>query len=171
MVKKTVIKRASKTLPQSRGKELLEKAAYINNEHEGINFNQDQKPAEIDFTTEQSEAYKNALAKGDYTGLISLIDELTNEAQTQLWNIHEKPLIPEKGKGRYTQQMSDHLKAARQIRSDNCQHVIEAAASFDESLIGEILSECNSYERDFYLNKLNNEQLNFVNSIDIDLAS
>lgn len=159
MVKKTVLKRAFKTLPQSKGKELLEQAAYIVNEHEGIEFDkQETKEVEIEFTSKESEAYRKALADADYTGLISLIDGLSNEAQSQLFDIHEKPLMPQGGKGRYAEQMKQHINNAREMREGNLAELIAACDSADDVLVTEILGECNHWEVEWYMQKLNNER-------------
>lgn len=163
MVKKTVLKRAFKTLPQSKGKEALENAAHIVNEHEGIDFKEEQKESTIDFTSEQSDAYKLALQNADYTGLLCIIESLSNEGQTQLWDIHEKPLIPEKGKGRYTEQMQAHLKAARELREDNLSLVVQMANNGDQPGLIELFDECNQFERDYYTRKLNTEQQSMLN--------
>jgi len=156
MIKKTVIKRLYKTLPQSDGSQTMSNAIELLNQHEGIDFNA--APQTVDYTEEDSDAYRIALQNSDYTGLLSLIESLSNEGQTQLWKLHEEPLIEKGGKGRYSSQMEAHLKAARELRDDNLNLVIELANSGDHEGLSQIFDECNEYEKSFYMRKLNAEQ-------------
>lgn len=169
MIKKTVIKRLYKTLPQSDGSQRMSDAIHILNQHEGIDFNN--APANVEYTPEQSDMYKMCLQNGDYTGLLSLIETLSNEGQTQLWDLHEKPLIPERGKGRYTEQMKQHLDNARTKRDDNMNHIYQAIDMGDSMALNEILSECIVAERDWYTSKLNSEQIQFLNEAQADEAA
>ena len=164
MIKKTVLKRAFKTLPQSKGKEALEVAASVVNEHEGINFKEESAPLEIDFTSEQSDSYKRMLSQADYVGLLCLIEVLSNEGQNQLWDIHEKPLIKQGGKGRYTEQMISHMKVARELREETLSSIREHIQNGDRAGVNEIFDECSTYERDFYMLKLNGEEQSIVNT-------
>lgn len=162
MIKKTVIKRLYKTLPQSDGSQTMATAIEVLNQHEGIDFNAG--PVKVDYSDEESDAYRDFLQKADYVGLVCLTDSLSNEAQSQLWKLHEEPLIEKGGKGRYGKQMEDHIKVARQLREDNVQALVEACHANDSVGIDEIWQEASSWEQDFYMSKLNAEQQMVVNS-------
>jgi phage RecT family recombinase len=149
MVKKTAIKRLYKTLPQTGAMAKLGDAIDMLNQHEGIDFQHQQKP-QHDYTDEHNQAYKFCLDNNDYVGLLCLRDAIGYEGCNQLWKIHEEPRIEPKGKGKYSKLMDDNTAAARQLRDGNTQRLIELAQSSDEAGINEILEECNKWEIEYY---------------------
>lgn len=156
MIKKTVIKRLYKTLPQSDGSQVMANAINVLNQHEGIEFNSE--PATVAYTDEESDAYRIALDNADYTGLLSLIETLDEYSQPQLIDLHETPRMPKGGKGKYTKMMEENMKVARELRDDNLAAIIEMCEQQDSEGLAELWNECNQYEKDWYMRKLNNEQ-------------
>lgn len=158
MVKKTVLKRAFKTLPETKGKEILDNAVDTINEHEGINFQEQKKESEIDYTLEQSEEYQRCLQDGDFVGLVCLKETMSVEAQGQMYDIHEKPNIPQGGIGKHTKRMEESEANARDLRESNLQRIIELCDIDDSAGISEIWDEAGQWERDWYLARMNSEQ-------------
>lgn len=155
MVKKTVLKRAFKTLPETKGKNALDKAVDVINEHEGIEFN---TPTQ-DYTADESQAYSMALDSSDYVGLLCLRDAIGYEASNQLFKLHEEPRMEKGGKGRYDKQMQENIKVARDLREDNLALVISMCDQGDTEGLDEMMSECNQWEREYYRDKMPNGML------------
>lgn len=166
MVKKTVLKRAFKTLPETKGKEILDFAVDKLNEHEGIEFDQP-KEIEIAYTLEESNAYEEALDKSDFTGLISLVETLSSEAQPQLWKLHHTPRTEKGGIGRYDKMMGENFKVARELREDNLLALVQLIDEGDQEGVNQIFDECNQYEQDWYMRKLDSEKQSFINQVKV----
>lgn len=163
MVKKTVIKRAYKTLPTSKGTEIMGKAIEVINEHEGIEFD---KPPQIEvtYTDEQIAEYRRCVAEDDYFNLVGLCKHLDADSQLQL----RKLCLPEPEKGQ-----KGKVKAARQEKTDDATMRLEAAIHTisemieqgDDPGVAEILSDCSTFTIDFILSKLSTEQQIAINQI------
>jgi len=162
MQKKTVIKRLYKTLPVSDGSEVMSHAINVLNQHEGIEFDQP-KEIEIAYTLEESNAYEKAIEVSDFTGLISLVETLSSEAQPQLWKLHHTPRVEKGGIGRYDKMMEENFKVARDMREDNLVLLVELIEAEDHEGISQIFDECNQYEQDWYMRKLDSEKQSFIN--------
>jgi len=165
MQKKTLIKRLYKTLPSSDGSEVMAHAIEVLNEHEGIEF--DQQPQTRDYTEHQSDAYKEALDKGDYVGLICVTESLDYvEGQGQLYNRHESPNIPKGQKGKYTESMRTKLADARDQRDEILAMILVACDSVDDVALQEAGGDdLSQYTIDWYCNKLNPEQERFARGV------
>ena len=83
-VKITVIKRAYKTLPTSKGMELVGQAIDAMNYHDGIDFDKPKELIEITYTDEELKEYQRCIDEGDFFNLFSLKNSLDPEAQMTL---------------------------------------------------------------------------------------
>lgn len=78
MARKTVIKRASKTWPYSSGRQRLDKAVEVVNQHEGMALSQ--------FTVEEKEMYDYLMSKDDALGFLVFNKALSTSASIALHN-------------------------------------------------------------------------------------
>jgi hypothetical protein len=83
MAKKTLVKRASKSWPQSDGRHRLDDAIQILNSHEGL-----EEHATVD--EEQIEHFMNLVAAGDGLGLIAYMRKIGDDAATACYNAAPK---------------------------------------------------------------------------------
>ena len=155
MVKKTVIKRAYKTLPTSKGMETVGKAIDVLNEHEGIEFHEE---AKLHFTAEESEEYKRCLEDGDYYNLTALEWSLSPEAKLQLEKLH----MPEAAKGEKGKQKELRKTATEEAKlklDDTVNIVTELLQNGDDYGVNEILTECNQWVLNYIKAKLSHESV------------
>lgn len=97
MAKKTVVKRASKSWPQSNGRERMDRAIEVLNEHEGLEVDDSAKSvAYLQASPDQSKAF-HALLQGDSSAFAAWFTMLDAEIQTSLYNDFPKGEIT-KGK-------------------------------------------------------------------------
>ena len=164
MVKKTVIKRASKTLPSSKGTEILGKAIEVINQHEGIEFQQKLEAPEITFTDAEREEYKRCIDTPDYFNLFALQRHLSVDAQAALQGLCiTKADHGQRGKQR-EQFRKDMEEAERKVNA-SLDLLKEYADSGDESGAEEILQECSTWTVAYLLARLSQEQEMFVNKM------
>jgi recombination protein RecT len=83
MAKKTLVKRASKSWPQSDGRQRLDDAIQILNSHEGL-----EEHGTVD--EEQIEHFMNLVAAGDGLGLIAYMRKIGDDAATTCYNAAPK---------------------------------------------------------------------------------
>lgn len=164
MVKKTVIKRCYKTLPTSGKVEILGKAIEVLNEHEGIDFQQTERLAELHYTEEELAEYQRCVDTDDQFNLFALVRSLGIEAQGQLDTLcvpkAEKGMIG-KAKKEWAQKRAD-----AELQVENSIVIIgEAADAGDDVAVQEILDDCSQWTVDYIAERLTQEQRIFVNSI------
>lgn len=111
-IKKTVIKRAYKTLPTSKGTEIMGKAIEVINQHEGIEFNKE--PDEIFYTDEELAEYKRCVDEDDYFNLVPLERSVCVEANLQL----QKLCVPEAQKGEKGKQKKEISEKKAEINKE-----------------------------------------------------
>lgn len=162
MVKKTVIKRAYKTLPTSKGTEIMGKAIEVINEHEGIDF---EKPeAELFYSEEEQTEYQRCIDDGDWQGLCALIKTLCAEAQTQLYSLCTP--TPEKGmKGKKRDEFKRNLGEAEKELEATLVILRGAVDDNEESIVQEILSESSQWVIDYFMKHMNPEQQMQINQM------
>jgi len=157
MVKKTVIKRAYKTLPASKGTEILGSAIDVINEHEGIEF--EEKEIVLAYSEKESADYKALLEMGDMVAFICLKYSLTPEAQLQLFKLHQEPQIEKGGIGRYEKAFGETLSQATKDRDQYLSSVIEYCQMDDDTALIEAIEEMNIYVLRWIENNLNGDEL------------
>ena len=137
MIKKTVIKRAYKTLPTSKGTEILGTAIDVINEHEGINFDEPEKISSVAYTDDELKEYDRCVHENDWMSLSALCRSLDPEAQQQLRaTCFEKP---ERGMiGKVNAQREQLLKEGGRELDE---HIVSISQEFDTGNDIEILLE------------------------------
>ena len=153
MVKKTVIKRAYKTLPTSKGMEVVGKAIEVINEHEGIEF----KPPELTYTDDEMAEFKRCAEDVDFYNLSSLVRTLDPQAQIDLM----KACLPEPEKGlkiKTREAWEKRLKEAYQEVDANLVFLKERIDEGDDDGATEILESGSRWTVDYFLSNLSPEQ-------------
>ena len=164
MVKKTVIKRAFKTLPPSKGTEILGHAIDVVNEHEGIEFNKPEQIERILYTDEELNEYQRCIDEGDYFNLISLKNSIDPEAQIKLFGLCMPE--PEKGKkGAQKNEFAVKLKEAQMNLEATINLIVEALDASDDPAFAELWEGCSQWTKDFISKQLTTEQLLIINEI------
>ncbi len=163
MVKKTVIKRAYKTLPQSKGSQILGEAIQVINEHEGINF--DSEPQEKHYTEYQADEYKRLLDAKDMIGFLSHRETISHEGAMQLFRFFEEPNIPSGKKGEFSRERGISIDQARNDRDALLMQVISYCDSGDDAGVYETCETQARSTIDWISKNLNPEQELFFNGI------
>ena len=156
MVKKTVIKRAYKTLPTSKGMEIVGKAIEVINEHEGIEFNKEDE-RETFYTDEELNEYKRCVDDADFYNLVTLVRTLCAESQIDLMTLCV-PEAPQGLKMKAKQKWSDNLIEAEQEIESSLAFLKERLDEGDDEGADEILNGASKWTFDYFLSQLNTEQ-------------
>jgi recombination protein RecT len=159
MVKKTVIKRCYKTLPTSKGTEIMGKAIEVLNEHEGIEF--DAKPEQLPqivYTDDELKEYQRCIEDEDYVSLFALLRSLDIEAQKELHNL----CVPKAEKGKIGAQKKQHQEnideGGRRLESWLC-IVRENIDSGDDAGVYEVMDGLSQWAENWILDRLTPEQI------------
>lgn len=150
MIKKTVIKRAHKTLPPSRGTEIMGEAIKVINEHEGIEF----KTAEILYTDDEFNEYKRCVDEKDFINLAALISFLDPSAQNKLKQL----CFPESERGNKQKDaavISQALKEGRNVLESACLDLVALTQSGDD--LQEIIDELSAWGVDYVCQRVDSE--------------
>lgn len=156
-VKITVIKRAYKTLPTSKGMELVGQAINAINYHDGLEFTkpEDELP-KIVYTDDELKEYKRCVDNNDFYSLVPLIRALPAEAQLQLNNLCI-PEAPHGQKGKQRAAFDANIKDAEK-KIDASLHLIqESLTDNQDDCVQEILGECSPWGKEFIIDKLSIE--------------
>jgi len=164
MVKKTVIKRTSKTLPTSNGTKFLGKAIDVINEHEGIELNAPEKLTVEIFTDEEMVEYKRCIEDDDFYNLYPLTLTLCIEGQVKLNNL----CVPEAKKGNKIKErkiFEDKLKNSKKELESSLYLIKEYLTEepCNDDAIKEILDECSIWTKEFLMKNLSIEQQSNIN--------
>jgi len=162
MVKKTAIKRCYKTLPTSKGMELVGKAIEVINEIEGIEFQEPEYQSQ--HTEEELLEYQRCVNDQDYFNLYTLINTLCAEAQLDLRKICV-PEAPKGMKGKATAQWKKDLSEAEMEVSAALALLIERLDEGDDSGALEILSECSQWTINYFEDRMTPEQEIMLNQL------
>jgi len=163
MVKKIAIKRAYKTLPQSKGTEIMGKAIEVINEHEGIEFQPKEAP-EITYSDEERDEYKRCIDTPDYFNLFALLRHLSVEAQFELHNLCVQKA--ERGHiGRQKEQFKKDMEEAERKVDAALDLLREYADNQDDAGAREVLAECSWWTTEYLLTRLTREQEVFVSGL------
>lgn len=162
MVKKTVIKRAYKTLPTSKGMEILGKAVAVINEHEGMEF--DPNEPELHYSEEEREEYQRCITERDWFNLFALSRSLSVDGQLQLYNLC-MPEAEKGGKGRQKEQLKRETQEAGMEMDAVIVNIRQALDENQDMAVIEILSVCSKWAIDHIMNHLNNEQQMQLNKL------
>jgi len=163
MVKKTVIKRAFKTLPPSKGTEQLGQAIDVINEHEGIEFDK-APPLLASYTNKELLEFKRCIDDEDSLNLYTLMCSLDPEAQLHIGDgIVEKP--PRGKIGSWNKaKVEESNEAARQLNA-SIDILRELIDSSDDDGVTEIVEDYSQWTLNFVLTRLTPEHQQILNSI------
>lgn len=164
MVKKTVIKRAFKTLPPSRGTELLGRAIDVVNEHEGIDFNKPPELPVISYTDQDLAEYHRCIKESDFFNLVPLIRSLDVEAQQTLQRLC-LPEAPHGQKGKLREEFSNNIKNAEKKLDSTLNLLREALDDNEDINAQELLDDCSVFTKDWLINQLSTEHQMIINEI------
>ena len=160
MAKKTLIKRASKSWPQSNGRERLDNAIEVLNEHEGIETAKVIEVSDyLQASPEQKEKFLE-LTKGDCLDLFVWYNPLDERIKMSVMD-HEF----ERGqKGKLTTMWRDMLVNGREKLENLKADLQSCCDAEDETGVNEILSEFDQPVIDALMGSLNVQQANFAAS-------
>lgn len=162
MVKKTVIKRAWKTLPPARGTELLGKAIEVLNEHEGIDFKAE--PESAHYTEEEREEYRRCFEEEDYFNLVPLRAAIGPDGFLQLDRLYW-PKAERGKKGAVSQAVRDNLAEAEKKLETAVTLLDEAFSEGSDSMAMEILEECSKWTKEYLKSKLIPENQQYMEEL------
>lgn len=163
MIKKTVIKRAFKTLPKSDGSERMAEAIQVIDAHEGIDFEAKELP-KIEYSPEQADEYQKCVEEADYFNLAGLVTSLDSESQLQLNSLYA-PVGEQGTKMAVRKAFGDNLKEGRMNLESAIHNIREfLEAGFDDD-IAEILSESSQWTIEHIMSNLSIEQRAALNRI------
>jgi len=149
MVKKTIIKRAYKSWPQTPNKIRLDTAVKVLNEHEGTAY-----------TIEQHTEYMSLLRDEDALGFYVFTKSLNEREQIALYNSSEKG-HKMKDKDKCSKLLKEGHEKNEQIIMDLCACI----DSEDNYGANEILESLNNKEKEHVMNQLNGEVLHKLNQL------
>lgn len=135
MAKKTLVKRASKSWPQSGGRDRVDRAIEILNEHEGITIEQ---PADEAVISE----FMDKVAAGDAMALHQHMGSLTEQQQNDCYNA-----APRGEKVALKNRVSGLMRQANQVLDEYTRQIGEYIESRDSDGIQQLLEELTEYER------------------------
>jgi recombination protein RecT len=163
MQKKSLIKRASKSFPQTGDRKRIDTAIEVINEHEG--FIEHEAP-EVTFSTEQDQEYKKCVEEGDFFNLAGLITSLDSESQLQLNSLYA-PVGEQGTKMAVRKAFGDNLKEGRMNLESAIHNIREfLEAGFDDD-IAEILSESSQWTIEHIMSNVSIEQRAALNRIGV----
>jgi hypothetical protein len=161
MIKKTLVKRASKSWPQSGGRERLDKAVEVLNEHEGIEL-QETSVAYLQASPDQREIFQELL-QGDDAPFAAWFNSQDPEIQASLYNSFPKGEIT-KGK----QIVSAKEKSGLSILADIGIGIMETT---DEDAIKEMLEDITDSEMEIVQGYLDSDKSFLCAELRMELAA
>jgi len=135
MALKTLVKRASKSWPQSNGRDRLDRAIEVLNQHEGMTIEQPADEAMI-------HAFMDLVAANDGIGIIRFMAKLNDTQQAECYNAAPKG---EKTKLKATVQSL--VSTANATINEYVRQIAEYIDSGDSDGIAQLLEELNADER------------------------
>jgi recombination protein RecT len=136
MAKKTLVKRASKSWPQSSGRDRLDEAIQILNQHEGVQ--------EVEQTSQETiEAFMECVASGNNMKLFTLLSKMSEEDQTACFNS-----APKGEKVKLKDRVRIMTSEANQYINSYCDSIREYLESEDPALF-ELIEEITPEEWQF----------------------
>lgn len=161
MAKKTLVKRAYKSWPQSGGRERLDMAVEVLNEHEGIET-QETNVSYLQASPDQREKFQELL-QADSTVFASWFNSLDHEIQISLHNSFPKGEIG-KGKALVKAKTDEGLSLLADIG-------VSIMETSDEEAIKELAEDLNDLELDIVRAYLDKEKWMLVDEIRAELAA
>ena len=146
MMKKTLLKRASKSWPQTASRARVDQAIAVLNEHEGAAY-----------TFEEQSRFLDLIRAEDATGIFLFMQSLPISAQVGLFNSFEK------GKKTAAKEAVRALQAeGARILSEAVARISERAANGDQGGVSEVVGELSDDERAFVMRQLSSDALDYV---------
>ena len=158
MAKKSIVKRASKSWPQSNGRERLDRAIEVLNEHEGLQDDSYKSVAYLQASPEQSKTF-HELLQGDSAAFAAWFKSLDAEIQTSLYNDFPKGEIT-KGK----QLVSSKEKEGLATLTD-CLSAIQDTD--DDSAVAEVVADMTEHELAWLGNRLDADKNDLIQGLSV----
>ena len=146
MCKKTLVKRASKSWPQSTNHERFAKAVQVINEHEGLQY-----------TAQELENFRSLISNKNGLGLVAFMADADEEKQTALFNSFEKGTISAN-----KQLVRDLCQEGRVQAEEYSANIQLAVENNDLMAIEQIKEELDSSDIEFIKKRLTNDQVLFL---------
>lgn len=163
MAKKTLVKRAYKSWPQSGGRERLEKAVEVVNEHEGFIVEEDNDVADyLEPSKEQAEKYLE-LVKGDPLELWCWYNSLDERVKVSLPG-RNYPYPPGE-KGATRKKWAAAVEQGRSLFEDLRVAIEEAALAEDETGVLENTEDLSKGQMQAIFDRLSTQAAQFVRSV------
>ena len=162
-VKKTVLKRACKTLPKSDGSATLSEAIHVIDAHEGIDFDAVEETPAIEYTTGQQDEYERCIKEDDYFNLAGLITTLDADSQLQLSRFNP---VGEKGNKMAVQkQFKEDCQDGRMKLEDTINLIRERIENGDDGDVPELVDGCSEWTMEFIMQQLSGSHRQAVTEI------
>lgn len=140
MAKKTVIKRASKQWPQSSGRERLDEAVVVVNEHEGLT-----EDFLHSYTADQHAEMRGLLDTQNGIGYLAFASTLDDRTKSDLFNSSEK------GKKTALKSALRELEKEGHVHKENAEEQLADSMSSDNSSsAAEIMAELLPAEQEYF---------------------
>ena len=161
MAKKTLVKRASKSWPQSSGRDRLDNAIEIINEHEGVEFTSPVSTGDyLRPTAEQTEKYLE-LAKGDSVDFWLWYRKLDQRIQSSLPGCEF-----ERGqKGKMMKFFNGQIEDGRMRLDEWSRHTLEMLSAQDEHAVKELFEEMDAAHIEAIIDELPIEMISEAKKI------
>jgi phage RecT family recombinase len=152
MAKKTLVKRASKSWPQSAGRDRIDNAIQVLNQHEGI---QEAEPVDEAKVSE----FMQILATGTSVQLLAFMAASSDEEQATYFNA-----APQGEKTKLKERVRAKIAEANAQIADYCTQITEQAEASDPSAIAlyEEMDDCERGIVDSRLTDITHRQLAFM---------
>lgn len=160
MAKKTLVKRAYKSWPQSAGKERFDEAINILNQHEGLRLTEHAKAADYLQHSPEQKAQYDELLKSDPVDFAIWYDSLDDRIKVSLVNSFEHG---EKGKMRDLHESV--LNSGREMFLSMLAELTEACEKEDDVGVKELLLETPDHQYRALVSALRVELVRFAESI------
>lgn len=149
MAKKTLVKRASKSWPQSAGRDRIDTAIHVLNEHEGL---AEDEAADQDKVTE----FLNLVATGDSMDVLTFMAEASDATQAACYNS-----APQGEKMKFKERVTGMMREARDQITEYAHSISELAEAGDPAALAEYddLTDAERKFVDIALTDINHRQL------------
>jgi recombination protein RecT len=163
MIKKAVIKRASKQWPKTDRDDRLDKAVAVMNEYEGSAEQIVSNPTLGEYTAETKEYFDQLITKSDAINMYVLRKTLAEENESVFTNLYHSF---EKGKkGKFQAIVDDLEKRGQSLVMDITQALIDAIARSDDLGANELLNDLSEDAIKLIKSQLSYDETEYLKSI------
>ena len=161
MAKKTIVKRASKSWPQSNGRERMDRAIEVLNQHEGIETEEDFSPVDyLKHSPDQLAKFGELLKQG-------------NPLEFAAWYKSLDPNIQISLNGSFTKDKMANKQLVGKLEKEGIASLLAIAESVKEAIeagddyrVREELDDLSELAIEYIRNRLNPEELDFIEHLE-----